>query len=504
MQEGRKRLQAFVWQSSKSFVWFCVGGEVGGPRKAALVGVQWARRARSHLSAGPDAPLPARRTASPAYREAFRRRSLRTRPVSIGHRAENSLNSDLSSCGTAVSSDSSPICDSAPHPGYIFYFDLAPIIDLELGPVFNFIPGSTIDYKFGLAFGSAVRAALNSDSAIYDEAESKFNNGGGRDNAFLAVDTKGRISGRVGRAGSAKKSVASPSPLRDTRNGNFGSSPTFNSDLGSALHFESGYASECNFCLTLDLDLSPISCFDSSRSRLLTDPRLTSGLDSAAGHNFDLHVARSSEEELPTCRPHQVCSKVDLYDPAQPWIERKCRCIGHRVCSSNLSPDDNHSLSDKTTLYKTCEPIKRLPKCRYFKDAAWTLFSLPDSNATQQIVNCHCPKLSVTYLLKKLPYTTPSGEYGNQYQFACSPQSRLRCSRKEPCKLFSVRRRHELIDEVNASTVCQCPRDHSCPRRHSEPGVLAGLTYAAEDIRTYHGYCVPELQTERRFVGDKD
>lgn len=91
--------------------------------------------------------------------------------------------------------------------------------------------------------------------------------------------------------------------------------------------------------------------------------------------------------------------------------------------SSELSPDDNHTLSDKTTLYKTCEPIKRLPKCRYFKDAAWTIYSFPDTNATQQIVNCHCPKASMTYLLKKLSYTTASGELGNQYQFACSPLS---------------------------------------------------------------------------------
>lgn len=90
---------------------------------------------------------------------------------------------------------------------------------------------------------------------------------------------------------------------------------------------------------------------------------------------------------------------------------------------SDLTADDNHTLSDKTTLYKTCEPVKRLPKCKYFKDAAWIIYSFPDSNATQQIVNCHCPKFSVTYLLKKLPYTTPSGEQGNQYQFACSPQS---------------------------------------------------------------------------------
>ncbi|XP_063382802.1 protein giant-lens [Cydia fagiglandana] len=211
-----------------------------------------------------------------------------------------------------------------------------------------------------------------------------------------------------------------------------------------------------------------------------------------------------SEEDLPACRPRQVCSKVDLYDTTQPWLEKKCRCLGHRPCSSELTADDNHTLADKTTLYKTCEPVKRLPKCRYFKDPAWTIYTLPDSNATQQIISCHCPKMSVTYLLKKLPYTTPGGEQGNQYQFACSPISRLRCSRKEPCKLFSVRRRHEQIDEVNANTICQCPRDHSCPRHHTEPGVLAGVTYAAEDIRTYHGYCMPEPPETYRFVGEKD
>lgn len=119
--------------------------------------------------------------------------------------------------------------------------------------------------------------------------------------------------------------------------------------------------------------------------------------------------------------------------------KKYCKCCLHCILKTNglsqakyktklfnfsdLSSDDNHTLADKTTLYKMCEPVKRLPKCRYFKDAAWTIYSFPDSNATQQIVSCHCPKNSVTYLLKKLPYTTPSGEQGNQYQFACSPQS---------------------------------------------------------------------------------
>jgi len=63
-----------------------------------------------------------------------------------------------------------------------------------------------------------------------------------------------------------------------------------------------------------------------------------------------------------------------------------------------------------------------LPKCRYFRDMAWTLRS--EGNGTLQTVHCHCPKGSVAYLLKRHAYLTPdTKQIGYQYAFACSPQS---------------------------------------------------------------------------------
>lgn len=34
-------------------------------------------------------------------------------------------------------------------------------------------------------------------------------------------------------------------------------------------------------------------------------------------------------------------------------------------CSSSLNTDDGYTIADKTRLYKTCEPVQRLPVCRY-------------------------------------------------------------------------------------------------------------------------------------------
>ncbi|XP_077298937.1 protein argos [Arctopsyche grandis] len=206
-----------------------------------------------------------------------------------------------------------------------------------------------------------------------------------------------------------------------------------------------------------------------------------------------LYQTGNSEEDLPICSPHAVCNKIDLYDENQPWIERQCRCPGHHVCKG-LATEDGHTLVDRTRQYKLCEPVKKLPKCRYFRDATWTLISSPDVNATEQIVHCHCPRNSITYLQDKHSYETSTGRIGYQYTFACSPQSRLRCGRKEPCRLFTVRKRQEALEEVNASTLCQCPRSHVCPSRHTSIGVLPGRTYAEESIRTYSGYCMDSPQ----------
>ncbi|XP_048262638.1 uncharacterized protein LOC126915127 isoform X2 [Bombus affinis] len=79
-----------------------------------------------------------------------------------------------------------------------------------------------------------------------------------------------------------------------------------------------------------------------------------------------LYQIGDSEDELPECLDRsEVCSKVDLY--GSPWVERQCRCPDGRTCPSSLHGDDGHTIVDKTRQYKLCEPVKRLPICRYFK-----------------------------------------------------------------------------------------------------------------------------------------
>lgn len=70
---------------------------------------------------------------------------------------------------------------------------------------------------------------------------------------------------------------------------------------------------------------------------------------------------------------------------------------------------------------------------------------------------------------------------------------KIRCQHKEPCRLFTVRkRRNSQLEEVNASPLCQCPRGHRCPRRHTDPGSSPARSYAGVlEIKTYSGYCVP-------------
>lgn len=137
------------------------------------------------------------------------------------------------------------------------------------------------------------------------------------------------------------------------------------------------------------------------------------------------------------CSPKAVCSKVDLYE--SPWMERQCRCPGEKKCSSSPAADDGFTLADKTRQYKMCEPIKKLPRCRsvieckfsgrfykyhfrYFRDITWTLILTPN-NATEQIVHCHCPKNSVTYLIKRQAIHAMDNNTNYHYSFACSPQS---------------------------------------------------------------------------------
>ncbi|XP_050717872.1 protein giant-lens-like [Eriocheir sinensis] len=196
-------------------------------------------------------------------------------------------------------------------------------------------------------------------------------------------------------------------------------------------------------------------------------------------------TGKSQEEELPECEPWTVCNKVDTY--AEPRVERQCRCGGGQVCQASLDPQDGHTVLDKSRQYKVCEPVNKLPRCRYFRDITWTLLTGPD-NTTRQVMECLCPPHSVAYIIKRHAYKTTRGP-GFVYSFACSPESRLRCQRKEPCRLFTVKKRPQFED-VNTNTLCRCPHGHTCPRHHKGLGVLPGKTYTEDAIRTYSGYCV--------------
>ncbi|RZC31776.1 giant-lens [Asbolus verrucosus] len=200
------------------------------------------------------------------------------------------------------------------------------------------------------------------------------------------------------------------------------------------------------------------------------------------------NTCTTSDADLPECGPRAICNKLDMYDA--PWIEKQCRCSGGRTCPLELQTDDGYTVADKTRQYKLCEPVKKIPKCRFFRDTTWTI-TLYTNNVTEQIVHCHCPKNSMTYLTKRQALHISNGQVAFQYYFSCSPQARLRCQRKEPCRLFTVRKRQEFLDEVNVNSLCQCPHAHRCPHHHMDYGVIAGKSYTEEAIKTYSGYCLP-------------
>jgi len=199
----------------------------------------------------------------------------------------------------------------------------------------------------------------------------------------------------------------------------------------------------------------------------------------------------SSEDSLPVCSPNSVCNKIDTY--GSPWVERQCRCPSENYqCSSSLHSRDGHTIVDRNRQYKMCEPVKKLKRCKYFRDITWTLVTYPGDNSTQQLVHCRCPKNSEAYLIKRHEFQT-SGGTGYQYSFACSPQTKLRCQRKEPCRLFSVRKNadHPVKKElVNTSSLCQCPHRKKCPRHHLDVGVIPGKVYSEDSLRTYSAYCM--------------
>jgi len=187
------------------------------------------------------------------------------------------------------------------------------------------------------------------------------------------------------------------------------------------------------------------------------------------------------------CSPFSVCGKLDTY--GTPWMERQCRCPSSQ-CSTSPFIRDGHSVHDRTKQYKICEPVKKLKRCKYFRDVTWTNIVYPD-NSTQQVMHCRCPKNSVAYLVKRHAYQTEAG-LGYQFSFACSPQTKLKCQRKEPCRLFSVKKTPSRpeVEEVTMSSLCSCPHNHRCPKHHLDVGVVPGRVYSEDAVRTYSGYCM--------------
>lgn len=204
------------------------------------------------------------------------------------------------------------------------------------------------------------------------------------------------------------------------------------------------------------------------------------------------------EEDLPECSSkNEICSKVDLY--GTPWVERQCRCPGGRSCPSTSNADDGHTLADRTRQYKLCEAVKKIPFCRYFKDVTWSLqpFGGP-MNSTVQRVHCRCRPGGVPYLLRREFHLTPEGVYVPIYYFGCSPPSKMKCTRKGPCKLFTVRKRNKssiAVEDVSVSPLCQCHKGFRCPKKHTDPGSMPARSYPGTDMKTYSAFCVPTHAT---------
>ena len=75
-------------------------------------------------------------------------------------------------------------------------------------------------------------------------------------------------------------------------------------------------------------------------------------------------------------------------------------------------------------------------------------------------------------------------------------QQKLRCQRKEPCRLFTVRKRPD-VEEVNTNTLCQCPQGYGCPSHHKKANVVTGTVYTLDNIRTYSGYCSKPFKSDQ-------
>ena len=99
--------------------------------------------------------------------------------------------------------------------------------------------------------------------------------------------------------------------------------------------------------------------------------------------------------------------------------------------------------------------MKRLKKCKYFRDVTYSIIGYPD-NTTQQVMHCRCPRNAVVYLHKTEAFQAPDGGEGQQFNFVCSPPHV-----SELCQLASLREAtktncsRELVSWIRKCCICK-------------------------------------------------
>merc|ERR1711936_587172 len=170
--------------------------------------------------------------------------------------------------------------------------------------------------------------------------------------------------------------------------------PTTTKSLTLQACFVLGFLLQTSLAYRLDPNPQTNSIFATvpSSSSSTSTTSSTSQLSSKHGVKV-FYQSGNSEASLPVCSPNSVCNKVDTY--GSPWVERQCRCPKtsssgkSTTCSTSIHSKDGYTVVDRNRQYKMCEPVKKLKRCKYFRDVTWTYVTYPDrQNSTQQLMHC--------------------------------------------------------------------------------------------------------------------
>ncbi|XP_022256852.1 protein giant-lens-like [Limulus polyphemus] len=137
--------------------------------------------------------------------------------------------------------------------------------------------------------------------------------------------------------------------------------------------------------------------------------------------------------------------------------------------------------------YQTGNSEDDLPEC-----GQWSVCNRVDVYSVPWVERrCRCPgKKTCSMSLNDQDGHTVIAKT-RQYKVHTTPYPLL-CQRKEPCRLFSVRKRSE-VEDVNTDTLCHCPHGHVCPHNHKDSSVILEPSHHRSRIRTYSGYCTSDV-----------